>query len=121
MSVKLLTEHNLEFLSLKGGCTCSSEFTLVKTPHCWKSHVAVHLLDLLTLFILYLLYQCVWDYDDHNPIHIDTISTELFILYLLFTFFTNQSTIFQLCQDGSSWVEPVPSKDSGVLLIDTTQ
>ena len=40
MSVKLLTEHNLKFLSLKGGFTASSESTLVKMPHCWKSHVA---------------------------------------------------------------------------------
>ena len=39
MTVKLLTEHHLEFLSLKGGCTGSSESTLVKMPHCWKSHV----------------------------------------------------------------------------------
>ena len=39
MSVKLLTEHNLEFLSLKGGCKGLSEYTLVKMPHCWKSHV----------------------------------------------------------------------------------
>ena len=38
MIVKLLTEHHLEFLSLKGGCRGSSESTLVKTPHCWKSH-----------------------------------------------------------------------------------
>ena len=29
MSIKLLTEHHLEFLSLKGGCTGSSESTLV--------------------------------------------------------------------------------------------
>ena len=28
-----MTEHHLEFLSLKGGCTGSSEFTLVKIPH----------------------------------------------------------------------------------------
>ena len=42
MSVKLLTEHHLEFLSLKRGCTGSSESTLVKMPHCWKSHVADH-------------------------------------------------------------------------------
>ena len=28
MIVKLLTEHHLEFISLKGGCTGSSEFTL---------------------------------------------------------------------------------------------
>ena len=38
MIVKLLNEHNLEFLSLKGGCTGSSESTLVKMPHCWTSH-----------------------------------------------------------------------------------
>ena len=43
MTVKLLTEYHLEFLSLKGGCTGSSESTLVKMPHCWKSHVAAHL------------------------------------------------------------------------------
>ena len=41
MSIKLLTELNLEFLSLKGGCTGSFESTLVKMPHCWKSHVAL--------------------------------------------------------------------------------
>ena len=40
----LLTEHHLVFLSLKGGCTVSSESTLVKIPHCWKSHVAAQLL-----------------------------------------------------------------------------
>ena len=43
MIVKLLTEHHLEFLSLKGGCRGSSESTLVKMPHCWKSHVAAHM------------------------------------------------------------------------------
>ena len=43
MSVKLLTEHHLEFLSLKGGCTGSSESTLVKMSHCWKSHAAAHI------------------------------------------------------------------------------
>ena len=40
MTVKLRTEHHLEFLNLKGGCTGLSESTLVKMPHCWKSHVA---------------------------------------------------------------------------------
>ena len=39
MSVKLhvLTEHHFEFPKLKGGCTGSSESTLVKMPHCLKS------------------------------------------------------------------------------------
>ena len=45
MSIKLLTEHNLEFLSLKGGCTGSSETTLVKMPHKWKSHAVAHLYE----------------------------------------------------------------------------
>ena len=43
MIVKLLTEHYLEFLSLKGGCTGSSESPLVKMPHCWTSHAMAHI------------------------------------------------------------------------------
>ena len=38
MSIKLLTDHHLEFLSLKRCCTGSSESTLVKIPHRWKSY-----------------------------------------------------------------------------------
>ena len=38
MIVKLLTEHHLEFLSFKGGCTGSSESTIVNLSNCWKSH-----------------------------------------------------------------------------------
>ena len=40
MIVKLLTEHHLEFLSLKCGCTGLSESINVKMPHCLKSHAA---------------------------------------------------------------------------------
>ena len=39
----LLTEQHLEFLGLKGGCTGSSESTLVKMTHCWKPHVTAHM------------------------------------------------------------------------------
>ena len=45
MIVKLLTEHHLEFLSLKGGCRGSSESTLDKMSNCWKSHAAAHMQD----------------------------------------------------------------------------
>ena len=48
MTVKLLTEHHLEFLSLKGGCTGSSDSTLVKTPQCWKSPVAAQMSSALS-------------------------------------------------------------------------
>ena len=37
MIVKLPIKRHLEFLSLKGGCTGSSESTLVKMSNCWKS------------------------------------------------------------------------------------
>ena len=37
MNTKLLTKHNLEPLRLKGGYRGSSESTLDKMPHCWKS------------------------------------------------------------------------------------
>ena len=64
MTVKLLAEHHLEFLSLKKGCTGSSESTLVKMAHCWKSHAAAHL-SLRSLFCLFLSGQlrqvvCIW-------------------------------------------------------------
>ena len=44
MIVKLLKEHHLEFLSLKGGGTGSYESTPVKMPHCWRSHVTAQML-----------------------------------------------------------------------------
>ena len=43
MTVNLLTEYHLEFLSLRGGCTGSSESTHVNMPHYWKSHVTAHM------------------------------------------------------------------------------
>ena len=44
LEYKLLTEEHLEFLSLTGGCTGSSESTLVKMSHCWKSHAVAHII-----------------------------------------------------------------------------
>ena len=60
MNIKLLIEHHLEFLSLKGGCTDTSEYTLVKIPHCWKSHTAaqMHLIDEQVIMKLsFFIYQ----------------------------------------------------------------
>ena len=49
MIIKLLTEHLLEFLSLKAGCRGSSESTFVKMSNCWKSHAAAQLPKMNTL------------------------------------------------------------------------
>ena len=66
MSVKLLTEHHLEFLSLTGGCIASSESTLVEMPHCWKSYDVAHILVksrslqlLKSAFVIMLSYMSV--------------------------------------------------------------
>ena len=80
MNVKLLTEHNLEFQSLKGGYTGWSQSTLVKMPHCWKSRVTTHIMFA----------------------HLLSLDRSCLILYV-------PSAILQLYRDGSSWVEPVLS------------
>ena len=51
-SVKLLTKHNLKFLSIKGGCTVLSESTLVIMPHCRKSHVVAHIILCIFLTVV---------------------------------------------------------------------
>ena len=38
-------DNRLNFLSSRGGCTGSSESSLVRKSHCWKSHVAAHIID----------------------------------------------------------------------------
>ena len=70
MSVKLLTEHNLELLSLKGGCTGSPESTLVKIPHCWISHVTGYIMYMVisciyhTGYIMYMVISCIYHIHD---------------------------------------------------------
>ena len=49
MIVKLLAEHHLEFLSLKGGCRSSSESTLVKMSYCWKSHAQAQMISTMLM------------------------------------------------------------------------
>ena len=49
MIVKLLSEHHLEFLSLKGSCRGPSESTHFKMPHCWKSHATAQIFILGTV------------------------------------------------------------------------
>ena len=48
MIVKLL----LEFLSLKGVCTGSSESTHVKMPHCWKSRALAQILEVAAAVVV---------------------------------------------------------------------
>ena len=56
MTVKLLTEQHLEFLSLKGGCTVLSGFIHVEMSHCWKSHaVALFCTFAVRALLLFLL------------------------------------------------------------------
>ena len=60
MIVKLLTEHHLEFVSLKGGCRGSSESTHVKMPHCWKSHALAHInTTWIRSSLFFSVYACI--------------------------------------------------------------
>ena len=61
MTVKLLTEHHLEFVSLKGGCGGLPESTLVKMSNYWKSHAAAHFMfDLILMTGFLLLSTCLF-------------------------------------------------------------
>ena len=59
MTVKLLAEQHSKVLSLKRGCSDSTEFIHVKIPHCWKSHVTAPVCavwsDQLTYSLIYLV------------------------------------------------------------------
>ena len=63
MIVKLLTEHHLEFLGLKGGCRGSSESTLVKMPHCWKSYATAQIFMIFVCLVdaQSTIFQSCWD------------------------------------------------------------
>ena len=64
LTVKLLAEQHLEFLSLKGGCTDSSVSTLVKMPHFWKSPVMAPMQSCLERYIhiVYLMFTTYFLY-----------------------------------------------------------
>ena len=57
MIVKLLTEHHLEFISLKEGCRGSSEYTHVKMLDCWKSHALAHIIASSLKFFLAIYFE----------------------------------------------------------------
>ena len=70
MTVKLLTEYHLEFLSLKGGCISPSEYTIVETHDRLKSQVVAHKCiqqDKVHLFSIQLsrdmLFPTMWHFD----------------------------------------------------------
>ena len=55
MIVKLLTEHHLEFLSLKGDCRGSFESTHVKMSNCWRLNFSI-----LSMFAIISLRKKSW-------------------------------------------------------------
>ena len=95
MSVKLLTEHHLEFLSLKGGCTDSPESTHVKMSHCWKSHVKAQ------LFFSRVWIEPVWINSRRKKIHdhMNIIHVVVYFFLLLECFITySKMTLVAMCQ-----------------------
>ena len=68
MAVKLLTEPYFDFRSSKGGCTCSSESTLV------KSHIVGNHMSRLKCYLQWLYYE-------ENFSH-GSLTTQLVTLYL---------------------------------------
>ena len=87
MIVKLLTEHHLEFLSPKGGCIGSSESTLVKIQHCWKSGVAAHIV-LTSYRVLAVFYDSIAGAGQQHALIQKVLSKGGPTLIMFFFFFT---------------------------------
>ena len=83
MIVKLLTEHHLEVLSLKSGCTGSCESTLVKMPHCWKFHALAQLFQkkILHSFILRSSFADTDEMTHYAAFHLGLYQTRFLRLY----------------------------------------
>ena len=78
MGAKLLTEHHFEFLSFKGGCTGSSEPTLMEMQHCWKSLAVAYMCNqsnvsgsyhIICLVINTALFVCLFDLIIYVPVN----------------------------------------------------
>ena len=54
MTAEPPTKFHLKFLSSTEGRTGSSESTLLKLPHCWKSQVAAHFFKNKVMIIVFL-------------------------------------------------------------------
>ena len=90
MIVKLLTEHHLEFLSLKVGCRGSS-----KMPHCWKSHAMAHfyIMPLLHSACLGIGYGLLLN--NRPLIQINTVAAFCVGIYLMSFVYVSQSKVGQ--------------------------
>ena len=100
MSVRLLNDHHLRFLSLKGDYTDSSESTLVKMPHCCRSHVVAHIIALTCCFHEASLQN---ENKKHNSFGLATAILILIILH--FQMAKAQTT----CADPESFVRGGPT------------
>ena len=67
----------LKYTIFKGGCTDSSEYTLVKIPHCWKSHVVAHLLCICMIVMRYASSSCM---DQPGQLHLSVHTYETFMI-----------------------------------------
>ena len=110
--MSLIDSHPLPLLQLSQLNEMDHETHLI--PHQW---VQLQTNEPRTLFFMARLHNhCIL-----GPTEIKILYPIRKIFVCLIWFLMSQSTIFRLCGDRFSWVEPVLSKDKCVLLKDTTQ
>ena len=80
MILRLLTDYHLEFLSLREGCTGSSESTLVKMPH------SLDYMSRLNYFFTFLPILAEWNF---TVVSIRPVHTVLLVVGDSFHFYSN--------------------------------
>ena len=76
---------SLGILSFKGGCKGSSESTLVKMSHCWKSHVNLFVSLSLFLYLILTVHGLVCECgisSSYSPVFSNKISCLVWFTYL---------------------------------------
>ena len=66
MTAEPPTKFHLKFLSSTEGRTGSSESTLLKVPHCWKSRVAAHFFKNTPVAIIYAYIKVLYKLNTSN-------------------------------------------------------
>ena len=107
MIAKLLTEHHLEYLILKGGCRGSSESIHVKMPHCWNTHALAH-------FFISFLPDCgALEAPCNGQVVMTTSTVNSTATYTCEVGFALDVDVTRTCQSNGEWSGSAPCCEIG--------
>ena len=106
-TVHFVKLHFVNFWKISATSKKVSNKKFYDLPNILKSHGYVVSVICLSWGLISLLFQSFYGLLSIKNVQKKSNKSATDNMFCLFWFFTSQSTIFQSCQDRSSWVEPV--------------